>query len=139
MAGDWGLTWELVELRGFEPPDLLPAISRQHVHRSTSVQVTVPRRAHQSGQIRTGCCTFMLGRFEARPAQIDTSKPLEVLLGGPAGLCRPSLRRGCRPAETRPAATFRDEVDGKPDADRHYRDRPHGETPPRLREDGRPG
>jgi len=48
----------------------LHAISRQHVHRRPSVQVTVPGRAHQSGQIRTGCCTFMLDRFGS-PARAD--------------------------------------------------------------------
>jgi hypothetical protein len=76
----WAQDFEFIYLnwggaKGIRTPDLLHAISRQHVHRSPSVQVTVPGRAHQSGQIRTGCCTFMLDRFEALPAQIDGSKP----------------------------------------------------------------
>ena len=36
------------------------AIHRQHVHQRLSPQVTVPERVCQSGQIRTGCCTFPL-------------------------------------------------------------------------------
>jgi hypothetical protein len=32
----------------------------QHVHPCVSVQVIVPECACQSGQIRTGCCTFLL-------------------------------------------------------------------------------
>jgi len=40
----------------------LHAIHRQRVHQRLSPQVTVPERAHQSGQIRTGCCTFLLYR-----------------------------------------------------------------------------
>ena len=58
---------EMGGAKGTRTPGLLHAISRQHVHRSTSVQVTVPKRAHQSGQVRTGCCTFLLDGFEARP------------------------------------------------------------------------
>jgi hypothetical protein len=41
-------------------PDLLHAIQRHHVHRSPSVQVTVPVRPHQSAGIQAGCCTFVL-------------------------------------------------------------------------------
>jgi hypothetical protein len=48
--------------KGIRTPDLLHAISRQHVHRSTSAQVTVPGSAHPSRQVRTGCCTFLLYR-----------------------------------------------------------------------------
>ena len=47
---------------GIRTPDLLHAISRQHVHRSTSVQVTVPGSARPSRQVRTGCGTFLLYR-----------------------------------------------------------------------------
>jgi hypothetical protein len=45
---------------GIRTPDLLHAISRQHVHQCLSSQVTVPERAHQSGQVCTGCGTFLL-------------------------------------------------------------------------------
>jgi hypothetical protein len=44
-------------------PDLLHAISRQHVHHCASAQVTVPARARQSACIRTGCGTFLLYFF----------------------------------------------------------------------------
>jgi hypothetical protein len=56
--------------KGIRTPDLLHAISRQRVHHSTPVQVTVPGRAHQSGQIRTGCCTFPLYPVQLWPARI---------------------------------------------------------------------
>jgi hypothetical protein len=46
-------------------PDLLHAISRQDIHRSPSPQVTVPERARESVQVRTGCGTFLL--YESRP------------------------------------------------------------------------
>jgi hypothetical protein len=52
------LTWG--GAKGIRTPDLLHAISRQAVHQRLSSQVTVPERAHQSGQVRTGCCTFPL-------------------------------------------------------------------------------
>jgi hypothetical protein len=45
---------------GIRTPDLLHAIQWQHVHRSTSVQVTVPERPHESSQICTCCGTFLL-------------------------------------------------------------------------------
>jgi hypothetical protein len=45
---------------GIRTPDLLHAIQWQHVHRSPSVQVTVPGRPHQSPGIQAGCCTFVL-------------------------------------------------------------------------------
>jgi len=57
--------------KGIRTPDLLHAISRQYVHRSTSVQVTVPERAYQSSQIRNGC-TFPLYR-SARPTRLPMS------------------------------------------------------------------
>jgi hypothetical protein len=46
--------------RGTRTPDPLLANRRQHVHSSTSVQVTVLGRAPASVQIRAGCCTFPL-------------------------------------------------------------------------------
>jgi hypothetical protein len=58
------LTWG--GAKGIRTPGLLHAISRQHVHRSPSVQVTVPRRTLASAQIRTGCCTFPLYRSPRR-------------------------------------------------------------------------
>jgi len=45
---------------GIRTPDLLHAISRQAIHPCLSLQVTVPERACQSAEIRTGCCTFPL-------------------------------------------------------------------------------
>src|SRR5450755_4189227 len=45
---------------GIRTPDLLHAIQWQHVHRSTSVQVTVSGRPHQSPGIQACCCTFVL-------------------------------------------------------------------------------
>jgi hypothetical protein len=45
---------------GIRTPDLLHAISRRPIHRSTSVQVTVPQRALQSAQVRVSCGTFVL-------------------------------------------------------------------------------
>ena len=56
------LTW--CGAMGIRTPDLLHAISRQHVHSSTSVQVTVPERPHQSAGIQAGCRTFVLYRPE---------------------------------------------------------------------------
>jgi hypothetical protein len=46
--------------KGTRTPGLLHAISRQHVHRSTSVEVTVSGRALPSSGIQAGCCTFVL-------------------------------------------------------------------------------
>jgi hypothetical protein len=51
---------ELGGAKGIRTPDLLHAISRQHIRRSPSVQVTVPERVGRSGQVRTGCRTFPL-------------------------------------------------------------------------------
>jgi hypothetical protein len=45
---------------GIRTPDLLHAISRQHVHSSTYVQVSVSGRPYQSSQIQAGCGTFLL-------------------------------------------------------------------------------
>jgi hypothetical protein len=78
----------------------LHAIHRQHVHPCLSPQVTVPEHAHQSGQIRTGCCTFPLYRpaCSARlPNERLTSKNLQELCRGvpqenPA--LGPALQRG---------------------------------------------
>ena len=61
----WAQDFELIYLnwggaKGIRTPDLLHAIHRQHVHPCLSSQVTVPERAHQSGQVRTGCGTFLL-------------------------------------------------------------------------------
>jgi hypothetical protein len=52
--------------KGTRTPGLLHAIHWQAVHRSTSVQVTVPERADQSAQIRTGCCIFPLYESSSR-------------------------------------------------------------------------
>jgi hypothetical protein len=69
--------------KGTRTPGLLHAIHRQHVHQRLPPQVTVPERAGQSGQIRTGCCTFPLYR-PARPARLPnerlTSKNLQEIL-----------------------------------------------------------
>jgi hypothetical protein len=64
------LTWG--GAKGIRTPDLLHAISRQHVHRSTSVQVTVPGSARPSRQVRTGCGTFLLYR-PACPVRLPMS------------------------------------------------------------------
>ena len=45
---------------GIRTPDLLHAISRQHVHRSTSAQVTVLTRAPESAVVHPGCGTSAL-------------------------------------------------------------------------------
>ena len=58
--------------KGIRTPDLLHAISRQHVRRSTSVQVTVPGSARPSRQVRTGCGTFLLYR-PACPVRLPMS------------------------------------------------------------------
>jgi len=54
------LTWG--GATGIRTPDLLHAISRQHVHRRTSAQVTVPGSTRPSRQVHTGCGTFPLYR-----------------------------------------------------------------------------
>ena len=54
----WSLNWG--GAMGIRTPDLLHAIQWQHVHRSTSVQVTVSGRPHQSPGIQACCCTFVL-------------------------------------------------------------------------------
>ena len=46
--------------KGTRTPGLLHAISRQHIHSSTYVQVSVSGRAYQSSQIQAGCGTFLL-------------------------------------------------------------------------------
>jgi hypothetical protein len=45
---------------GIRTPDLLHAISRQPVHRSPSVQVTVLNRAPECEIVRPGCGTSVL-------------------------------------------------------------------------------
>ena len=45
---------------GIRTPDLLHAISRQHVHGRTSAQVTVLTRAPECGLVRPGCGTSAL-------------------------------------------------------------------------------
>jgi hypothetical protein len=62
------LTWG--GATGIRTPDLLHAISRHHVHRSASPQVTVPERTHRSIQIRAGCGTFLLYSFHLRPIRM---------------------------------------------------------------------
>ena len=60
----WAHSFDFVPLTsgsmGIRAPDLLHAISRRPIHRSTSVQVTVPQRALQSAQVRVSCGTFVL-------------------------------------------------------------------------------
>jgi len=51
---------ELGGSMGIRTPDLLHAIQWHHVHRSTSVQVTVSGRPHPSPGIQACCCTFVL-------------------------------------------------------------------------------
>ena len=41
-------------------PDLLHAISRQHIHLCTSPKVSVLERASGSASVRAGCCTCVL-------------------------------------------------------------------------------
>jgi len=86
----WAQDFEFIYLnwggaKGIRTPDLLHAISRQHVHRCLSSQVTVPERAHRSGQVRTGCCTFALYQ-SARPTRPPnerlTSQNLQELYRG---------------------------------------------------------
>ena len=73
----WAQDFEFIYLtwggaKGIRTPDLLHAISRQHVHQSTSAQVTVPGSAHQSRQVRTACGTFLLYR-PACPVRLPIS------------------------------------------------------------------
>ncbi len=73
----WAQDFEFIYLnwggaKGIRTPDLLHAISRQHVHRGTSVQVTVPGSTRPSRQVRTGCGTFLLYR-PACPARLPMS------------------------------------------------------------------
>jgi hypothetical protein len=68
----WAQDFEFICLNwggatGIRTPDLLHAISRQHVHPRPSMQVTVPGRAHESSGIRAGCGTFLLYRAEPAP------------------------------------------------------------------------
>src|SRR5690242_13680194 len=46
--------------KGIRTPDLLHAISRQRVHPSTYVQVTVLGHTRKSACVLAGCCTFVL-------------------------------------------------------------------------------
>jgi hypothetical protein len=67
----WAQDFEFIRLtwggaKGIRTPDLLHAISRQHVHRSTSVQVIVPRSARPSRQVRT---VAVLSRCTGQPAR----------------------------------------------------------------------
>ena len=74
------LLFDLGGAKGIRTPDLLHAISRQHVHRRPSMQVTVPGRAHESSGIWAGCGTFLLYRAEPAPllTPADT-RPVESL------------------------------------------------------------
>jgi hypothetical protein len=45
---------------GIRTPDLLHAITRQHIHHRPSPQVTVPRSARRSPVVRVRCGTFLL-------------------------------------------------------------------------------
>ena len=61
----WAQDFELIYLnwggaKGIRTPDLLHAISRQHIHSSTYLQVSVSGRPYRSSQIQTGCGTFLL-------------------------------------------------------------------------------
>jgi hypothetical protein len=61
---NWGSAFRIMSLtcgaKGTRTPGLLHAISRQHVHRCLSPQVTVPQRAPASAGVRAGCCTLLL-------------------------------------------------------------------------------
>ena len=111
----WAQDFEFISLtcggaKGIRTPDLLHAISRQHVHRSTSVQVAVPERAHQSGQVRTGCCTFPLYRSawpvklpnerltSQKPPQNSTAMPPGNQASRLRGMCPSRSRWQPRPA-----------------------------------------
>jgi hypothetical protein len=93
-------------------PGLLHAISRQHVHPCLSSQVTVPERAHQSGQVRTGCCTFALYRSARRtrpPNERLTSQNLQnstAALPGEASIRSCYMRWQCAGGSPASAATY---------------------------------
>jgi hypothetical protein len=76
--------------KGIRTPDLLHAISRQHVHPRPSMQVTVPGRAHESSGIRAGCGTFLLYRAEPAPLRTPAdTRPVESLRIYRAGYPKP--------------------------------------------------
>jgi hypothetical protein len=65
---------------GIRTPDLLHAISRQHICSRPSTQVTVPGRAHESSGIRASCGTFLLYRAEPAPLRTPAdTRPVESL------------------------------------------------------------
>jgi hypothetical protein len=63
-----------VELRGFETPDLLHAITRQHIHRRASAQVTILPRPLGSTCVRACCGTF--------PARASPSSSVAIRAAG---------------------------------------------------------
>jgi hypothetical protein len=73
---------------GIRTPDLLHAISRQHVHRSPSLQVTVPTGAWRSAPIRGRCGTFLLyspgGPQESRDVAVLPAVPFQDPSARPA-------------------------------------------------------
>ena len=72
------LTWG--GAKGIRTPDLLHAISRQHICSRPSTQVTVPGRAHESSGIRASCGTFLLYRAEPAPLRSPAdTRPVESL------------------------------------------------------------
>jgi hypothetical protein len=52
---------------GIRTPDLLHAISRQHMHARPSPQVTVPACLPWPASVRTGCCTSVLYQSAGQP------------------------------------------------------------------------
>jgi hypothetical protein len=66
--------------KGIRTPDLLHAISRQHIRLRPSTQVTVPGRVHESSGIQAGCGIFLLYRAEPVPLRTPAdTRPVESL------------------------------------------------------------
>jgi hypothetical protein len=77
---------------GIRTPDLLHAIQWQDVHSSTSVQVTVSGRPHQSSGIQVGCCTFVLYGPELPPVQAERTGSRDAHAGRSTRLYLPATR-----------------------------------------------
>jgi hypothetical protein len=60
---------------GIRTPDLLHAITRQHVHPCVSLQVTVLPRLRKSARVRSSCGTFLLYCCHTRPTGQVTPLP----------------------------------------------------------------
>ena len=78
---------------GIRTPDLLHAISRQHVHPRPSPQVTVPTRAPGCALVRPGCGTSVLypPRAAASGTADDQHRPEPMQPHGKA-IARPYAR-----------------------------------------------